>query len=101
LLSLAGSSTVRPRSLKQLPALHDAYPLAAQRQIRERCSQNVTDLPPTSLIAIDAMQFGSVDPRIPQFVTALIDHTKQRVRWIVSWRSRHDLPIDVVDPRTR
>jgi len=83
-----------------LPALHDAYTLAAQsadpgKVLAEWLALFITDLPPTSLIAIDDMQFGSVDPRIPKFVTALIDQTKQRVRWLVSSRSWQDLPIDV------
>ena len=54
----------------------------------------VNDLPPTALIAIDDMQFGYVDPHVPHFVTALIDQTKQRIRWLVSSRSWQHLPID-------
>ncbi len=45
------------------------------------------------VIAIDDLHLADADPEIARFLSALIERTKGRIRWIVASRSRAGLPV--------
>jgi len=53
----------------------------------------VRELPAGTVIAIDDAQFENDDPQTTQFVAALVDGTKDTVKWLIAIRSAHDLPL--------
>ena len=51
------------------------------------------ELPAGSLIAVDDVQFGYDDPNTTRFVAALVEATKDMVRWLIAVRSANELPL--------
>jgi ATP/maltotriose-dependent transcriptional regulator MalT len=47
----------------------------------------------SGVIAIDDLHVADGDPEVASFLTALIEHSKARVRWIIASRSTAGLPV--------
>jgi ATP/maltotriose-dependent transcriptional regulator MalT len=45
------------------------------------------------MLAIDDLHLADGDPEVAHFVTSLVEHTKDQIRWILSSRSGSGLPI--------
>ena len=45
------------------------------------------------LIAIDDLHVAEAEPEVTKFVAALIERTKQKIRWMIATRSSLDLPV--------
>jgi hypothetical protein len=94
--SLLQSSALLSRTA--LPSLNGAYASAMRsgepgRVLAEWMMIFVRELPAGTLIAIDDAQFENDDPQTAQFVAALVDGTKDTVKWLIATRSARDLPL--------
>jgi hypothetical protein len=81
-----------------LPSLNGAYASAMRagepgHALAEWLMMFLRELPADTLIAIDDAQFGNDDPQTTRFVAALVDGTKDPVKWLIALRSAHDLPL--------
>jgi hypothetical protein len=81
-----------------LPSLNGAYASAMRagypgHVLAEWLIIFLRELPANTLIAIDDAQFGNDDPQTTRFVTALVDGTKDTVKWLIAIRSAHGLPL--------